>query len=101
MDTVIAEAEKHGIRLILSLVNNDSYFGGRPQYVKWAQGIGENVTSVDEFYTNKIIKQFYKNYTKVLNYTTNIELYHNMPFLLLATVLLHTLLLTNRLNFML
>ncbi|KAA3478195.1 Mannan endo-1,4-beta-mannosidase 6 [Gossypium australe] len=42
LDYVIVEARKHGIRLILSLVNNLSNFGGKAQYVRWAQEAGHN-----------------------------------------------------------
>ncbi|XWS19327.1 hypothetical protein CRYUN_Cryun31cG0005700 [Craigia yunnanensis] len=42
LDYVIVEARKHGIRLILSLVNNLNNFGGKAQYVRWAQEAGIN-----------------------------------------------------------
>ncbi|CAL5404007.1 unnamed protein product [Camellia sinensis] len=36
LDHVIAEARQHGVRLLLSLVNNLQAYGGKTQYVKWA-----------------------------------------------------------------
>nr|CAD1821874.1 unnamed protein product [Ananas comosus var. bracteatus] len=66
LDFVVSEAGKHGIYLILSLVNNYKDFGGRPQYVEWARDRGENVTSDDDFYRNEIVKGYYKNHVKTV-----------------------------------
>lgn len=54
------EAGRYKIKLIISLVNNFEDFGGRKKYVEWA-GLDE----LDEFYTNSVVKQFYKNHVKV------------------------------------
>jgi mannan endo-1,4-beta-mannosidase len=70
LDFVIGEAKKNGVRLILSLVNNYKDFGGRPQYVQWANSSGVQVNNDDDFYTNPVIKGYYKNHVKVRN--TNI-----------------------------
>ncbi|XP_068649068.1 mannan endo-1,4-beta-mannosidase 5-like [Aristolochia californica] len=64
LDFVVAEASKYGIRLILSLVNNFGDYGGRPQYVKWAQNGGVQVQGDDDFYTNPVVKSYYKNHIK-------------------------------------
>ncbi|KAF2305448.1 hypothetical protein GH714_005410 [Hevea brasiliensis] len=65
LDFVIVEARKHGIRLILSLVNNLNAFGGKDQYVRWAQEAGINVSSSDDsFFSNPTIKDYYKAYVK-------------------------------------
>ncbi|GAY59942.1 hypothetical protein CUMW_198320 [Citrus unshiu] len=64
LDFVISEARKYGIRLILSLSNNYHDFGGRPQYVNWARAAGASVNSDDDFYTNAIVKGYYKNHVK-------------------------------------
>ncbi|KAG9458403.1 hypothetical protein H6P81_002911 [Aristolochia fimbriata] len=64
LDFVVSEANKYGIRLILSLVNNYGDFGGRPQYVKWAQNAGVQVRGDDDFYTIPVIKGYYKNHIK-------------------------------------
>uniref|UniRef100_A0A6V7QSK0 mannan endo-1,4-beta-mannosidase n=1 Tax=Ananas comosus var. bracteatus TaxID=296719 RepID=A0A6V7QSK0_ANACO len=67
LDFVIYEARRNGIRLILSLVNNLNAFGGKAQYVRWAQEAGENVTiSTDSFFSNPTIKGYYKNYVKAI-----------------------------------
>ncbi|OMO64742.1 Glycoside hydrolase, family 5 [Corchorus olitorius] len=67
LDYVIVEARKHGIRLILSLVNNLNNFGGKAQYVRWAQKAGINVSSsTDSFFSNPIIKDYYKAYIKAI-----------------------------------
>ncbi|KAH9781740.1 Mannan endo-1,4-beta-mannosidase 1 [Citrus sinensis] len=64
LDFVTSEARKYGIRLILSLSNNYHDFGGRPQYVNWARAAGASVNSDDDFYTNAIVKGYYKNHVK-------------------------------------
>ncbi|KAK8517255.1 hypothetical protein V6N13_092538 [Hibiscus sabdariffa] len=69
LDYVIVEARKHGIRLILSLVNNLNNFGGKAQYVRWAQEAGNNVSSsssTDSFFSDPMIKDYYKAYVKAI-----------------------------------
>ncbi|TYJ30998.1 hypothetical protein E1A91_A06G167000v1 [Gossypium mustelinum] len=67
LDYVIVEARKHGITLILSLVNNLSNFGGKAQYVRWAQEAGHNVSSsTDSFFSHPMIKDYYKAYVKAI-----------------------------------
>ncbi|KAK7337612.1 hypothetical protein VNO77_18195 [Canavalia gladiata] len=66
LDFVISEARKYGVRLILSLVNNWKDFGGKNQYVQWAKEHGQNVNSEDDFYTNPVVKQYYKNHIKAV-----------------------------------
>ena len=68
---MIAEARKYKVKLILSLVNNYHDFGGRPQYVQWAKDAGVNVTNDDDFYTNPIVKGYYKNHVMVSYYYYN------------------------------
>ena len=65
LDLVISEARKYGIRLILSLVNNYDNFGGKKQYVDWARSKGENLNSDDDFFTNAVVKGYYKDHIKV------------------------------------
>ncbi|OVA20457.1 Glycoside hydrolase [Macleaya cordata] len=64
LDFVISEAQKYGIRLILSVVNNYKDYGGRPQYAQWARSAGVNITNDDDFYTNSVVKEYYKNHIK-------------------------------------
>ncbi|XP_042494318.1 mannan endo-1,4-beta-mannosidase 1-like [Macadamia integrifolia] len=64
LDFVISEAQKYGIRLILSLVNNYNDYGGRPQYVQWGKSAGQKISDDDDFYTNPMVKEYYKNHVK-------------------------------------
>ncbi|CAA0814573.1 Mannan endo-1-4-beta-mannosidase 7 [Striga hermonthica] len=68
LDFVVSEAKKHGIYLILSLVNNWEGFGGKKQYVQWARDEGHQVNNEDEFFTNPIVKEYYKNHVKVFDW---------------------------------
>nr|CAD1836936.1 unnamed protein product [Ananas comosus var. bracteatus] len=78
LDFVISEAQKYGIRLILSLVNNFKDFGGRAQYVQWAQNAGAAVNGEDDFYTNEVVKGYYKNHVKTV--LTRINTMTNMAY---------------------
>ncbi|KAJ0025445.1 hypothetical protein Pint_07083 [Pistacia integerrima] len=67
LDFVISEARNYRIQLILSLSNNYHDFGGRPQYVNWGRAAGVSINSDDDFYTNEVVKRYFKNHvTKVL-----------------------------------
>ncbi|KAG4960985.1 hypothetical protein AAZX31_13G279300 [Glycine max] len=83
LDYVIAEARQHGIRLLLSLVNNLQAYGGKSQYVKWAwqEGVGLS-SSNDSFFFDPSIRTYFKNYIKTVltrkNTITGIE-YRNDP----------------------
>eukprot|EP00268_Persea_americana_P037192 TRINITY_DN3682_c4_g1_i1.p1 TRINITY_DN3682_c4_g1~~TRINITY_DN3682_c4_g1_i1.p1 ORF type:complete len:406 (+),score=77.29 TRINITY_DN3682_c4_g1_i1:228-1445(+) len=66
LDFVISEARRHGIFLILSLVNNYENFGGRKQYVEWAKEQGEYLISEDDFYKNPVVKDYYKNHVQAV-----------------------------------
>ena len=65
LDFVIWEAQTRGVRLILSLVNNVKDFGGRAQNVQWARNAGVAVNGEDDFYTNPVVKGYYKNHIQV------------------------------------
>ncbi|XP_044502965.1 mannan endo-1,4-beta-mannosidase 2-like [Mangifera indica] len=83
LDHVIAEARKHGVRLLLSLVNNLQAYGGKTQYVKWAwqEGIGLS-SSNDSFFFDPSIRIYFRHYVKTVltrkNTITGIE-YRNDP----------------------
>ncbi|KAG0492860.1 hypothetical protein HPP92_006258 [Vanilla planifolia] len=66
LDFVVSEARRFGIRLILSLVNNYDNFGGKKQYVQWGRNQGQNIGSDDEFFTNAVVKGYYKNHVKTV-----------------------------------
>lgn len=67
LDYVLVEARKHGVRVILSLVNNLNAYGGKAQYVRWAEEAGINVSSssTDSFFSDPTVKGYYKAYVKV------------------------------------
>ncbi|XP_009757173.1 mannan endo-1,4-beta-mannosidase 2 [Nicotiana tabacum] len=78
LDHVIAEARKNGIRLMLSLVNNLNAFGGKTQYVKWAEKEGVALSSSnDSFFYDPTIRRYFKHYVKMVltrrNVYTGIE----------------------------
>ncbi|CAN0885049.1 Mannan endo-1,4-beta-mannosidase 1, partial [Linum grandiflorum] len=66
LDFVISEAGKFGINVILGLVDNYKDLGGRPQYVAWAKERGQSVSGDDDFYTNPVIRGYYKNHIKTV-----------------------------------
>ncbi|KAJ7966781.1 Mannan endo-1,4-beta-mannosidase-like protein [Quillaja saponaria] len=66
LDFVLSEARKHGIKLVLSLVNNYESLGGKKQYVDWARSQGQAITAEDDFYTNPVVKGYYKNHIKTV-----------------------------------
>lgn len=73
LDFVISEARKYGTKLVLSLVNNYDDFGGKKQYVDWAKSEGHTINSEDDFFTNPVVKGYYKNHIKsVLTRRNNI-----------------------------
>ncbi|CAN4122876.1 unnamed protein product [Withania somnifera] len=66
LDFAINEAGKNKIKLILSLVNNYNDFGGKKQYVEWAKSQGQSLTSEDDFFTNSLVKDYFKNHIKTV-----------------------------------
>ncbi|KAL9430472.1 hypothetical protein AB3S75_025793 [Citrus x aurantiifolia] len=66
LDFVVAEAREYGVYVILSLVNNFNEYGGRPRYVEWARERGQSLKNEDDFYTNAVVKQYYKNHVKAV-----------------------------------
>lgn len=62
---MISEAKKYEIKLVLSLVNNYDQLGGKKQYVNWARSQGQSISSDDDFFTNSLVKEYYKNHIKV------------------------------------
>jgi mannan endo-1,4-beta-mannosidase len=59
LDYAIAKAGQSGIKLILTLANNWSDFGGIPQYLNW-YGLNNH----DDFYRDQRVKDTYKAYIK-------------------------------------
>ncbi|CAN6314612.1 unnamed protein product [Urochloa humidicola] len=67
LDFVIAEAGRHGIYLLLCLVNNFHDFGGKRQYVAWAREAGhDGLATADHFFNTTVVKDYYKNHVKTV-----------------------------------
>ncbi|KAF2534942.1 hypothetical protein F2Q68_00019132, partial [Brassica cretica] len=57
-----------GLDPLIAPANNYVSFGGKKQYVDWARSQGRPVSSEDDFFTDSLVKDFYKNHIKaVLN----------------------------------
>ncbi|KAJ7021392.1 glycoside hydrolase, partial [Mycena alexandri] len=74
LDTVIASAKAHGIRLIISLTNNWSDFGGMDVYTAQILGSGQ---PHDLFYTNPTVIAAFKTYVQAV-----VTRYANEPTIL-------------------
>src|SRR5262249_1137776 len=57
LDYVIYKAGQLGLKLVIPFVNNWNDFGGMDQYVRWRNGQYH-----DQFYTDPLIRQWYKNW---------------------------------------
>ncbi|KAL1170296.1 hypothetical protein V6Z11_A05G203300 [Gossypium hirsutum] len=66
LDFVVSEAKRYGIKLVLSFANNYDQFGGKKQYVNWARNEGQSIGSDDDFFTNSVVKEYYKNHIKTV-----------------------------------
>ncbi|CAL0314539.1 unnamed protein product [Lupinus luteus] len=64
LDFVVSEAGKYNIKLIISLVNNFKDLGGKVQYVQWARHAGVKIKNPDDFYTNAVVRGYYRNHVK-------------------------------------
>jgi len=65
LDYVVYKAGQLGIRLVIPFVNNWNAFGGMDQYVRWRGGQYH-----DQFYTDPLIRTWYKNWiAHLLNHT--------------------------------
>ena len=56
LEFVVSKAHKYGLELILILENNYENFGGKAQYVQWARNAGQNLNTVNDFFTNPTVK---------------------------------------------
>lgn len=71
LDYAIYKASQENVKLLINFTNNWDAFGGMNQYVKWAKLAGQNVDKHDDFYTNDVIKGWYKDYINALLNRTN------------------------------
>jgi mannan endo-1,4-beta-mannosidase len=64
LDYVIYRAGKLGLKLVIPFVNNWNDFGGMDQYVRWRDSStpDDQVWYHDSFYTDPVIRQWYKNW---------------------------------------
>lgn len=60
LDEVIAAAGRHGVRLILPLVNGYDNLGGMSQYVEWSP----TAETHDDFYTDERCRSLYRDYVE-------------------------------------
>ena len=75
LDYVIAKAGRLGLKLVIPFVNNWNDFGGMDQYVRWRDLSTPDTQTWfhDSFYTDPVIKQWYRNWiAHVLNRTNTI-----------------------------
>ncbi|MHC4445567.1 MAG: glycoside hydrolase 5 family protein [Planctomycetota bacterium] len=78
LDQTLAEADARGIRVVLTLVNNWDDFGGVNRYTLWRFGY----TDHDRFYSDALIKDWFKDLIQLLVYrvnTVNGRMYHDDP----------------------
>ncbi|KAG6550288.1 hypothetical protein Mapa_008249 [Marchantia paleacea] len=64
LDYAVYQAQKHNMRLVMSLVNNYESYGGKPQYARWGRQYGHYVPNDDAFYTSAALRTWYKNHVK-------------------------------------
>lgn len=76
LDYVIDQAGKLGLKLVIPFVNNWNDFGGMDQYVRWREIStgGSGAWYHDSFYSDPIIKGWYKDWiAHLLNHTNTIS----------------------------
>lgn len=74
LDAVVAEAEKLGLRLIVTLSNNWGDYGGIPMYLRWAGlpvGDGPDDPVRERFYTDDKVRAFFEDGVARLLLRTN------------------------------
>ncbi|HET9914614.1 MAG TPA: hypothetical protein VFQ13_22155, partial [Anaerolineales bacterium] len=64
LDYVVYRAGQLGLKLVIPFVNNWNDFGGMDQYVRWRDisTPDDQTWYHDSFYTDQVIKQWYKNW---------------------------------------
>ncbi|KAL3155965.1 hypothetical protein ABBQ32_012960 [Trebouxia sp. C0010 RCD-2024] len=77
LDYILDEASKHGVRLLLTLVNNWDNADSKTQYIQWAGAEGDDV-----FFTDPGTKQLFKDHIDAMvnrRNTINNRLYKDDP----------------------
>jgi endo-1,4-beta-mannosidase len=83
LDFVVAEAGKHGVRLLLTLVNNLPEYGGKSRYVQWARDAGDDLDrgNDDHFFTHPKLRDYYEAHVKVTKIPSPLSGLHSYPIL--------------------
>jgi mannan endo-1,4-beta-mannosidase len=72
LDRVIAEAGKHGLRLVITLSNRWADYGGIPMYLRWAGQVDvESYGYTDRFFTDRQCRAWYLQHLKRVIGRTN------------------------------
>lgn len=71
LDYVLAKASAVGIRLILVFVNNWKDYGGMQKYIQWKNDSCGASLSHDDFYTDRNIRQWYRNHISTIIHRIN------------------------------
>ena len=81
LDYVLYKAAEYGIKILLTLTNNWSDFGGMDQYLVYKQlsniDPGETLYH-DDFYSDSIIKEWYKDY--VTHLVSRVNTYNDIKY---------------------
>src|SRR5690348_8214545 len=84
---------------MLTLVNNWEGFGGKKQYVQWARDKGQYMNNDDDFFTNSIVKDYFKNHIKVANvYISILDFFTNSNIVLVTFYIFNIILLRKQIN---
>jgi len=62
LDKVLVEARRLGLRVILTLANNWSAYGGVPQYLRWARLGTATYGAMDRFFTDARTRRWYRQH---------------------------------------
>lgn len=62
LDKVLAHAQQLGLRVILTLANNWSAYGGVPQYLRWARLSTSAFGALDRFFADNRTRRWYRQH---------------------------------------
>jgi mannan endo-1,4-beta-mannosidase len=80
LDYVVYKAGQLGLKLVIPFVNNWNDFGGMDQYVRWRDiSTPDGQTWYhDSFYTDPVIKQWYKNW--IAHLLNRVNIYNDLAY---------------------